>query len=297
VEEVDTPSNSDIRTGELRALGLRTRALEAGAEGGEEAVVFLHGGPGSANDWDDLLPQVGVFARAVALDLPGFGEADKPADWEYSASSYAMFIAGALNELGIRRAHLVMGDIGASGLLWGASHPGAFASSVMVGAGALIGYRWHALARLARAPLVGHLMATSPSWLGFRTIMRIYNPAPQKLPNEVLQRWWRDYDRATRRAVVRFWRATPPSAFERIAPVLRRLDRPALALWGANDRFTPVEQAERQRESFPDAEVVVLEDSGHYPNLDDPSRAAEAIVPFLRHQLRCGDGGQAGKSA
>jgi len=48
----------------------------------------------------------------------------------------------------------------------------------------------------------------------------------------------------------------------------------------------PVEQAERQRQTFPSAEVVVLDDSGHWPHIDDPEAAAEAVVPFLRRQLR-----------
>jgi pimeloyl-ACP methyl ester carboxylesterase len=47
----------------------------------------------------------------------------------------------------------------------------------------------------------------------------------------------------------------------------------------------PVEQAERQRQSFPSAEVVILEESGHWPHLDDPEGAAAAIVPFLEHRV------------
>jgi pimeloyl-ACP methyl ester carboxylesterase len=75
-----------------------------------------------------------------------------------------------------------------------------------------------------------------------------------------------------------------------LAPLLAPLDRPALVLWGAHDPFVSVEQAANQRESFPRAEVVVLDDSGHWPFLDDPDRAAAAIVPFLRGQLDA-DGG------
>src|SRR5688572_17513431 len=93
---------SSVRTGELSALGLRTRVLEAGPAGAAEAVVFVHGGPGSADDWDRLLPEVGELGRAVAFDLPGFGEADKPADWSgYQAVGWAMFISAALNRLRI----------------------------------------------------------------------------------------------------------------------------------------------------------------------------------------------------
>jgi pimeloyl-ACP methyl ester carboxylesterase len=55
-------------------------------------------------------------------------------------------------------------------------------------------------------------------------------------------------------------------------------------VWGAHDRFLPVEQAELQKESFPSAEVVVFEDSGHWPYLDNPERAAKVIVPFLNRE-------------
>jgi pimeloyl-ACP methyl ester carboxylesterase len=56
-------------------------------------------------------------------------------------------------------------------------------------------------------------------------------------------------------------------------------------IWGALNRFVLVEQAERQRESFPSAEVIVLENSRHYPQLDNPVATAAAVIPFLKAQL------------
>jgi pimeloyl-ACP methyl ester carboxylesterase len=271
-----------VDAGELRALGLRVPVLQGGPAGADEAVVFLHGSPGSSHDWDDLLPRVAAFARVVAFDFPGYGGADRPADWDYSPGGYATFIAAALAELGIERAHLVMHDLGGVGALWAAAHPESFASAVVIDTGVFIGFRWHGFARLTRAPVLGEAMAASTTRLGFRTVMKHYNPQPRKLPEEFLERWWRDYDRGTRRAGVHFYRAAPPSSIERLAPTLRQLDRPALVVWGAHDRFLPVEQAELQKKSFPSAEVVIFEDSGHWPFLDDPGRAAEVIVPFIR---------------
>jgi pimeloyl-ACP methyl ester carboxylesterase len=268
--------------------GLRTRVLEAGPAEDEEAVVFLHGHPGSAEDWTDLLSRAGSFARAVALDLPGFGEAEKlrPGKaWDYSAGSYTVFLAAALRELEIRRAHLVMHDLGGIGLLWGVIDPDAFASAVIIDTGVLIGFRWHPAARLYRAPVVGELMALLTNRRGFRAVLRLYNPQPRELPAHFVERWYDRYELNSRLAALNFYRATPAPAFERLREPLRRLDRPALVVWGRHDPAVPVEQAERQRESFPSAEVVVFEDSGHWPYLDDPERAAEAIVPFLRRQV------------
>jgi pimeloyl-ACP methyl ester carboxylesterase len=250
-----------------------------------EAVVFLHGNPGSSRDWDDLLQAVAPFAYGVAFDLPGYGQADKPADWDYGAGAYCMFIHTALRELEITHAHLVMHDLGGVALLWGVANREAFASAVLIDTGVPIGFRWHPLARLYRAPLLGELMtAAAPRWV-FNGFMRFYNPQPRKLPGWFVDQMYADYDKGTRRAGLRFYRSSPPTGFERLAPILREMDTPALVLWGAHDVGIPVEQAERQRESFPSAEVLVLPDSGHWPFIDDPVSAREAVVPFLRRQL------------
>jgi len=280
----------ELRQSELSAFGLRTRVLEVGSPQAEEAVVFLHGQPGSAEDWRGLLEQVAPFARGVAFDLPGFGKADKPKELDYSAGTYAAYLSFALRELGVSRAHLVVHDLGGVGLLWAATHPEAFASAVLIDTGILLDFRWHPVARLYRTRPVGELMTILTTRLAFRAVMRMYNRQPRELPPEIFERWWEDYDLASRRAGLRFYRATPPVAMERLVEPLRRLDRPALVVWGAHDPAVPVEQAERQRRSFPSADVVVLPDSGHWPYLDDPEGASAAIVPFLERQLG-GNGG------
>jgi len=276
---------SGPRERELSALGLRTRVLEAGSDGATEAVVFLHGHPGSAEDWHHLLPQVAPFARGVAIDLPGFGKAEKPAAWDYSAGTYATFLAAAFRELGVERAHLVMHDLGGIGVVWGVAHPEAFASATLIDTGILLDFRWHPIARMYRAWPIGEVMTALTNRAGFRAVMRLYNPQPRKLPPEVIDRWWADYGLRTRRAALAFYRATPPVVMERLVAPLRSLDVPALVVWGAHDPAVPVEQAERQRESFPSADVAVFEDSGHWPYLDDPNRAMREIVPFIERQM------------
>jgi pimeloyl-ACP methyl ester carboxylesterase len=50
----------------------------SGRHAASEAVVFIHGNPGSIRDWESLARGVAGFARALAMDMPGFGTADKP---------------------------------------------------------------------------------------------------------------------------------------------------------------------------------------------------------------------------
>jgi pimeloyl-ACP methyl ester carboxylesterase len=154
------------------------------------------------------------------------------------------------------------------------------ASVVLINIGVLIGYRWHYLARIWRTPVLGELFQATTTLPGFRLLLRHGNP--RGLPRDFVERMYRDLDRGTKRAVLRLYRATPPGLLEASLPTMRELDPPALVVWGSHDPYLPVENAERQREAFPRAEIVVLDGSGHWPMADDPERVADLVVPFLR---------------
>jgi pimeloyl-ACP methyl ester carboxylesterase len=249
----------------------------------DEAIVFVHGGPGSANDWDAFLPRVARLGRAIAFDLPGFGHADKPPHLGYSAPTWASFIQGALNAVGVTRAHLVVTDLGAeAGLAWAAAHPDAFGSAVVLNSGPLIRYRWHAVGQLHRAPVLGAL-ATWAGGIGMRPVMRFYAP---RVPKAVIDRWRRGYDLGTRRALTRFYRNSDAVTTSPLPAELAPLNRPALVIWGRRNRFVPVKHAEDLRASFPAAEIVVLDGCGHYAHLEDPELVARHMLPFLEEQVR-----------
>ena len=167
--------------------------------------------------WSDA---VGGVGRAVAVDMPGFGQADKPRDFRYQVSSYADFLQGALEQLGIARVHLVVHDFGGPfGLVWGLQHPGPWASVVLIDVGILPDYRWHAMARRWRTPVLGELLqAWIPRWAWRRAMQR---NNPKGLPAQFVDKMYDDYDRATRRAVLALYRATPDPG-ERAAESRRR---------------------------------------------------------------------------
>jgi pimeloyl-ACP methyl ester carboxylesterase len=271
-----------VRSGEILVDGVRSPLIEASPSDANEAVVFVHGNPGSRLDWHDLVERTGTFARAVAFDAPGFGQADKPRWFDATVPGYAAFIQGALAELGIDRAHLVLHDFGVPwGLTWAASHPDAFASVVIVNGPPVSGYRWYLLAKVWRTPVAGELLHWTLTPPTFRWLMRRGNP--KGLPDAVVERMRRDYDRGTQRTVLRLYRATDAAKMVP-APVslFAELDRPALVMWGSQDVYIPIAYAEDHRLAFPSAEIRYLPESGHFPILDDPEGVAGHVIPFLR---------------
>ena len=60
---------ASIATRNLTVDGVRSLVRTSGADEGGEAVVLLHGNPGSSEDWLDLLAATGEFSRAIAPDI------------------------------------------------------------------------------------------------------------------------------------------------------------------------------------------------------------------------------------
>jgi pimeloyl-ACP methyl ester carboxylesterase len=270
----------------VRVHGISSPLLEAGPREAVEAVVFVHGNPGSIADWTRLVASVGEFARAVAMDMPGFGAADKPEQFDYSVGGYARHLGRLLAECAVERAHLVLHDFGGPwGLAWAAANPRAIASVTLIDTGVLLDYRWHYLARIWQTPWLGELFMATTTRAGMRLLLRHGNP--RGLPVEYVNQVFDSFDAATRRAVLRLYRNTRDTdgAMQSIANALRPLDLPAQVIWGAHDPYISVDFAERQREVFPRAEVSILSDSGHWPFIDNADAVASTIVPFLRRQL------------
>lgn len=275
--------SAETRQRRLSVNGSHTRLIQAGPSDAGEAVVFVHGNPGSADDWSTLLQAVaGAGARAVALDLPDFGEAQAPASFQHSVPAYGEFLAQALSALHIGKVHLVAHDFGGLiGLIWAAAHPDSLASATLIDTGFLPEYRWHRAARIWRKPLLGELFQASTTRPGFR--WAVNRNEPRGLPREFIDEMYNHYDRRTRRAVLKLYRATdnPGGSVPGLVETLAPRDIPALVIWGEDDAYLPAEYAARQRDVFPSADVHVLPASGHWPYVDAAETVKRLLVEFL----------------
>lgn len=56
---------------------------------------------------------------------------------------------------------------------------------------------------------------------------------------------------------------------------------PTLVIWGARDPYLPVTLAEVQKQFFEVEQVLLLDDSGHWPMIDNPGAVRQAVVSFI----------------
>ena len=72
--------------------------------------------------------------------------------------------------------------------------------------------------------------------------------------------------------------APSAAAFE---AMLRELRVPTLVMWGAEDRWIPVADADRFTAAIPGARKVVLPDCGHMPQEERPAKVLVLLREFL----------------
>ena len=97
---------------EFTAAGVRSFALDAGAPDAEP-VVCVHGVPASSYLYRKVVAAVAHRGlRGIAVDLPGLGYAERPADFDYTWTGLGRWLLAAVDALELERFHLVVHDIG-----------------------------------------------------------------------------------------------------------------------------------------------------------------------------------------
>jgi pimeloyl-ACP methyl ester carboxylesterase len=281
----DPPLPAGVSERRLDVDGVSTRLIEAGPVAADEAVVFVHGNPGSARDFDGLVARTGGYARAVAFDVPGLGHADDRRGLDYSTDGAARYIGRVIAQLSVRRVHLVLHDLGGIwGLQWAVGSLQAVRSVTLIDTGVLIGYFGHPLGLSWTVPVLGEAEMAAITRDQFKSAISLQDP----LPGRYLDRMYDDFDRATRCATLDYYRSIglPDELGRHQAAVLRGANLPALVVWGAKDNFVPVSVAYRQAEAFPAARIEVLAGAGHWPQLDSPRNVETLVTGFLKGRVQ-----------
>jgi haloalkane dehalogenase len=244
-------------------------------------ALLLHGYPNSSYLWKDCLgPIADAGWRAVAPDLPGFGDSEPFAGERGTWADHV----GALDDFVARHdlapLALIAHDWGALiGLRWACARTYAIRALAIMGSGFFPDGRWHGLAQGMRTPGEGEQLLDALTRDSFAELLRAASP---NTTEQALDEYWKAYDGGHRRAAhLALYRS---GEFSELAPyqgALAAMDVPTLLLWGEKDAFAPVASAYRFKREIPHAQLVVLEGAGHFLQEDEPERVAAELADFL----------------
>jgi len=249
-------------------------------QGEGPTALLVHGYPNSSFLFRDLLPAVAQAGfRAVAPDLLGYGDSElegKQGTWGDHVEALTAFI----DEHDLAPLVLIVHDWGGLiALRWACEHPDAVRGLVLMSTGFFADGKWHGFAQAMRSGQVDE-MFESMDRDGFAGILQ--QAEPNAAP-DALDEYWKGFSTPERRrAGLALYKS---GNFEELAPYqgkLAELGVPTLILWGAKDDYAPVATAHRFAKEIPHAELVILDDAGHFVTEDEPERIAQEVGRFLR---------------
>jgi len=255
--------------------GIRIHFAEAGQGRG---LILLHGLAATHANWERAIPAFADRWHVIAPDLPGHGKSAKP-DAPYTIDFFAGVIRSLGHALGLNEA-VVMGNSlgGQIAIELGLSYPswtralvlaapaGGFASAVRTFGWAIGAATGPRLLRLT-LPRAVDLCFYDPSLPSCAERRRI-----------LAERLAADDYPAFARAVSR----SLAGAIAAGQQPLHDLRQPALFVWGRQDRMIGLAGGRRLVRAVRQARLVVLEQCGHLPMLEQAEAFNRAADEFLR---------------
>jgi pimeloyl-ACP methyl ester carboxylesterase len=254
---------------------------------GPSTIIFLHGLSGCWQNWLETIPELARDHRVIALDFPGFGQSQMPAD-PISIPGYARMLDKLFGALAIGSATIVGNSMGGFvGCDLAIRFPERVERLVLVaGAGLsmehMLNERNQGLRARAENTLffgLGRLAAYSDIVVRSPTLRRglllLVVAHPERLPGPLV------LEQVNGAGKPGFGDELSAMVGYPIRDRLGEIDAPTLVVWGELDRLVPLRDAAEFEWLIRDARKLVYEDTGHMVMLERPERFNADLRAFI----------------
>ena len=241
-------------------------------------LVLIHGHPFDHTMW---APQVKAFAehyQVITPELRGYGKSSMPGTGVTRFEDFATDILDVLNQLGINSFHLAGLSMGGQvimemfrqapdsikSLIFADTFAGPDTREIKQG-------RYDTAIRLEKEGMDAYAE---------EVIYKMIKPVHvNAMPNVAAH-------------IIKMMKASLPAGaaaalrarserIDYLTEVLPSIDIPTLVIVGRDDEFTPVAKAEELQRNLQNCKLVIIDDAGHMPNLEQPEEFNKALFQFL----------------
>ncbi|QLE58281.1 alpha/beta fold hydrolase [Nostoc sp. TCL26-01] len=248
-------------------------------------VLLLHGIPSQSYGWRNVMPALASQGtRAIAPDWIGSGFSSKPEkrDFAYTPETYITALADLIQALELERFSLVVqGFLGSVGLQYALRHPEKIANIAILNTPISTTAKLPWKIKQMGLPLAGEMMTQDPLLID-RTLEggSRYRIEDQDL--DVYRKPFLKTSAVGRALLATIRNIQLPEAMTEITSGFSQWQQPILVQWGMIDPWLPIEVAETFTKTVPNAELVKLNNVGHYPQEHYHKTILEDLLPFMR---------------
>jgi pimeloyl-ACP methyl ester carboxylesterase len=264
------------------------------AAGQGAPVVLLHGLGASIVTWAYNIRPLAERYAVYAVDLPGHGDSAKP-DSSYNLEEGVAFLSTFLKALRLEGAALIGNSMGGLLALATAERHRELTRALVLVDSAGLGRELAWPLRIGALPVVGPAM----EYLAVknrRRLMRLVFHHPDRIAPHIYAELFRIRKLAgSSRTMVRALRNGVNLLGLRphlrlLHDILADLPIPTLLIWGEEDVIIPVTHARQAAWRYPDLDLCVIPDTGHWPHMEQPQEFNNRVMAFL-DQNAAGDAG------
>ena len=251
--------------------------LEGGAPEAP-VLLLLHGFGGDKDNWTRFSRTLVRDYRVIAPDLPGFGDSARHADWDYSLPAQRDRLDRFIDTLKLAPLHIGGNSMGGHlAVLYTHAHPENIRSLILLDNSGIDAPRESEMAQAVSRgenPLVVSSAEDFDRLISFVSYKPPFLPWPVK---DVLAE--KTFKNAAFNRYI--FKARRGERYVPLEPLLGDLRQPVLIIWGEHDRVLDVSSIDVMRPLLPQAEIIVMPETGHIPMLERPTETAAHYLAFL----------------
>ncbi|MEG4392758.1 alpha/beta fold hydrolase [Microcoleus sp. BROC3] len=250
-------------------------------------VLLLHGLPSQSFTWTVMMPDLAASGfRSIAPDWVGYGRSTKPdkRDFAYTPDAFVESLAGFIEAIELKRFHLVVqGFLASAGIQYALRNPDKIERLAVINTPVSADIKLPWKMQQLGLPFIGDMMTQDPLLVD-RTLEGGSRQTISDKDLDVYRRPFLKSSDAGRSLMNTVRNIQLPQSMAEIESGLKAWTRPTLFVWGLTDPWLSVEPVQKLVGSLQNAELVTLEQAGHYPQEHWSEKVGDALITFLRRQ-------------
>ncbi|MBL4604784.1 MAG: alpha/beta hydrolase [Flavobacteriaceae bacterium] len=253
-------------------------------------MVILHGYPTSSYDYYKVLPELSKYYRVIIHDHLGFGFSDKPLEYSYSLLEQADMALQLWKELDLKEVTLLAHDYGTSIATEILARDNANQLDVEIKELILCNGSMHielsqlrTIQKLLKNKWLGKYVAKLTNYPIFSKNLRNVYFDTSKVTNTELKDMWSLIEYKQGKKVIHkvsqyinerytYW--------DRWIGALKETPIPTKIVWAKNDPVAVAAIAELLATEIPNNKLYWIENTGHFPMLENPEEWTKYILTF-----------------